>query len=303
VTLDSEAAIAAARAAYDALTEEQKALVSNYQTLLEDEAELARLKAEAAAAAALEQAKDAAKQAAQAYAEVIGALDLDEEAAATLAELLEQGLADIDAAESIEDVETILEALLAAMDGLRPEEPPFQFDDVQDPSKYYYDAVYWAVNHEPPITTGTSATTFGPKVQCTRAQVMTFLYAAAGQPEVEAETSGFDDVNPGSYYEKPVIWAVENGLTTGTSPTTFSPKKVCTRAEIMTFLYIFAGSPEVPEGTENPFTDVKPGAYYEKAVLWAVQEGITTGTSATTFAPKKACTRAEIVTFLYKLLG
>ena len=109
----------------------------------------------------------------------------------------------------------------------------------------------------------------------------------------------FYDVNPGMYYEKAVLWAVEEGITNGTSTTTFSPDANCTRAQIVTFLWRAAGQPE-PKTTARPFNDVSPGMYYEKAVLWAVEEGITNGTSTTTFSPDDNCTRAQIVTFLYR---
>ena len=110
----------------------------------------------------------------------------------------------------------------------------------------------------------------------------------------------FEDVKEGKYYYDAVLWAVEKGITAGTSETTFSPKKSCTRAEIVTFLYRFAGAPN-PEGTACPFTDVKKGSFYYKAVLWAFENGVTAGTTPSTFTPKKNCTRAEAVTFLYRL--
>lgn len=172
----------------------------------------------------------------------------------------------------------------------------FQFADVADPAKYYYDPVYWAYSRG--ITTGTSPTTFSPDDKVTRGAIVTFLYRTAGEPDV-SDDMPFTDVKKGAYYEDAVKWAVELDITTGTSPTTFSPNEPCTRAQIVTFLYRFAYSPEV--GTEHPFKDVKPGAFYEKPVIWAVENNITTGTSATTFSPNETCNRAQAVTFLYRV--
>ena len=172
------------------------------------------------------------------------------------------------------------------------------FEDVPN-GAYYYDAVLWAVIHG--ITNGTSETTFKPDSPCTRAQTVTFLWRAAGCPTPETSELPFEDVVKGSYYEKAVLWAVENGITNGTSATTFRPEAVCTRAQIVTFLWRFMDMPEAD--TTNPFTDVPEDAYYMDAVLWAVENGITNGTSATTFRPENNCTRAQIVTFLYRCLG
>ena len=173
------------------------------------------------------------------------------------------------------------------------------YTDVTNPNASYYQPVLWAMIND--ITNGTSATTFGTKDTCTRAQIVTFLWRAAGSPEPETTESPFTDVtNPNASYYKAVLWAVENGITTGTSTTTFSPKRECTRAQAVTFIWRAYNSPE-PETTESAFTDVtNPAASYYKAVLWAVENGITTGTSTTTFSPGKSCTRAQIVTFLYR---
>ena len=181
-------------------------------------------------------------------------------------------------------------------------EPEFLFDDVQDPSKFYYDPVYWAVAHDPQITNGTSETTFSPNKTCTRAQVVTFLWRAAGEPEPVSTDCPFTDVKTDGFYYKAMLWAVENGITNGTTATTFGPGKACTRAQVVTFLYRFAGEPE-PVSTDCPFTDVKTDGFYYQAMLWAVENEITNGTSATTFSPGKACTRGQVVTFLYRLMG
>ena len=176
---------------------------------------------------------------------------------------------------------------------------PVDFVDVPV-DEYFYIPVQWAVANG--ITTGTSATTFRPNSTCTRAQAVTFLWRAAGQPEPEATEIPFVDVTADDYYCDAVLWAVENGITTGTSATTFRPDSTCTRAQIVTFLWRAAEKPE-PETTEIPFVDVTSDDYYCDAVLWAVENGITTGTSATTFRPNSTCTRAQIVTFLYRSMG
>ena len=170
------------------------------------------------------------------------------------------------------------------------------FRDV-DKDAYYAAAVDWAVSNE--ITNGTSDSTFSPDEGCTRAQVVTFLWRAAGKPAPASSTNPFSDVKPGAYYYNAVLWAVEKGITNGTSGTTFSPDETCTRAQIVTFLWRYEEQP-APAGTNNPFADVKPNAYFGSAVLWAVETGITNGTSATTFDPEDTCTRAQVVTFLYR---
>ena len=170
------------------------------------------------------------------------------------------------------------------------------FQDVPDDA-YYFEAVNWAVANN--VTNGTSETTFSPNVGCTRAQVVTFLWRAAGQPEPTEGTNPFTDVKEGAYYYKAVLWAVEKGITNGTSETTFDPDETCTRGQIVTFLWRRAGKP-APTGANNPFADVKPSAYFGSAVLWAVEKGITNGTSETTFEPNEDCTRAQVVTFLFR---
>ena len=161
---------------------------------------------------------------------------------------------------------------------------------------YYEDAVDWAVGNG--ITQGTDATHFSPDGICTRAQAVTFLWRAAGSPKPETRTMPFTDVPAGSYYYDAVLWAVENGIAKGTSDTTFSPNMTCTRAQIVAFLWRSEKSPAA--GTANPFADVKSAAYYADAVLWAVKENITRGTTNTTFSPDADCTRAQIVTFLWR---
>ena len=176
------------------------------------------------------------------------------------------------------------------------EEVPEQiFKDVPA-NAYYYEAVKWA--QEKGITGGIGNGLFGPNDPCTRAQIVTFLWRAAGSPEPETRAMPFTDIPVGSYYYDAVLWAVENDITKGTSDTTFSPNMTCTRAQIVAFLWRSEKSPAA--GTANPFADVKSTAYYADAVLWAVKEDITKGTTNTTFSPDADCTRAQIVTFLWR---
>ena len=164
---------------------------------------------------------------------------------------------------------------------------------------YYYDPVLWAVNREPQITNGTDPTHFSPDKTCTRAQVVTFLWRAMGCPEPTLTLNPFADVKPDQYYYKAVLWAVQNSITNGTSSNTFSPDKGCTRAQVVTFLWRTEGKPDAAS-LDNPFTDVPAGQYYTEPVLWAVEKEITKGTSADRFSPDSTCTRAQIVTFLYR---
>lgn len=161
---------------------------------------------------------------------------------------------------------------------------------------YYADAVKWAVAQG--ITSGTTATTFAPNSGCTRGQVVTFLWRANGEPEPASTVNPFTDVSADAYNYKAILWAYENGITGGTTATTFAPNATCTRAQIVTFLYRADGAQAVAGG--NAFADVSADAYYADAVNWAVAEGITGGTTATTFEPNATCTRAQVVTFLYR---
>lgn len=178
-----------------------------------------------------------------------------------------------------------------------PKAVALPFTDVAE-NTYYADAVRWAYTNK--ITDGTSATTFSPEASCTRAQVVTYLWRAAGCPEVNG--TGFADVAPGSYYEKAVAWAVHSGITDGVGSGMFAPDATCTRGQIVTFLYRFHGADPL-NSKDNPFADVKAGEYYADAVLWAKDSGVTDGTSATAFSPSNDCTRAQVVTFLCRLLG
>ena len=180
--------------------------------------------------------------------------------------------------------------------GPRPIHNPFA--DIE-PSDYYYDAVLWAAKEG--ITSGVNASHFAPNGTCTRAQVVSFLWRAAGKPEPSSAKNPFTDVSSGDYYYKAVLWAAENGIVYGTSATKFSPNASCTRAQVVCFLYRYQGNPG--HGTGNPFRDVKSGSYYYDAVLWAAENGVVYGTDTTHFSPDKTCTRGQVVCFLYRLLG
>lgn len=163
---------------------------------------------------------------------------------------------------------------------------------------YYADSVAWAVAQE--ITNGTSINTFSPTMECSRAQAVTFLWRAAGCPAPTITNSPFDDVqDPDSYFYDAVLWAVESGITNGMTPNVFGINNQVTRAQTVTFLWRAAGRPAAGTGA-LPFADVPVGSYYYDAVRWAVRSGITNGTSATAFSPNGICTRAQIVTFLYR---
>ena len=171
----------------------------------------------------------------------------------------------------------------------------FNFHDVSR-LDYFYDAVKWAAENG--IASGTGRYTFSPNAVCTRAQTVTFLWRAAGSPLPRYRVCPFTDVNPRDYYYDAVLWAVEQGITTGLNATTFGPDVTVTRGQVATFLYRAASAAK--PSTFNPFTDVKTTAYNYNAILWAYDNRITTGTSDTTFSPDAYCTRAQIVTFLYR---
>ncbi len=167
-----------------------------------------------------------------------------------------------------------------------------------DEGMYYYNPVLWAVKNG--ITTGVTKTEFVPNGTCTREQVVTFLWRIAGCPTVEIKNP-FNDVVKGTYSYDAILWAVANGITTGMSDPCFVPRGICTREQIVTFLWRAAGSPEIE--SENPFSDVSEDSYAYKAILWAVENGITNGVGGGRFAPTEVCTRADTVTFLYRAYG
>ena len=170
------------------------------------------------------------------------------------------------------------------------------FVDVKE-SDYFFKPVLWAV--ERGITSGISATEFGPALTCNRAQVVTFLWRYAGSPAPKSQKNPFKDVEAGVWYTDAVLWAVEQGITAGVSATEFAPNQPCNRAQAVTFLWRLMQQPE-PTNAAHNFTDVESGSWYEKPVYWAQERGITAGTSATTFSPSNVCQRAQVVTFLYR---
>jgi hypothetical protein len=174
------------------------------------------------------------------------------------------------------------------------EVPAVTFTDVPD-GQYYTEAVAWAVDKG--VTTGATETEFKPDDPCTRGQVVTFLWRAAGKPAAEG-TNPFTDVAEGAFYYDAVLWAVASGVTTGVSETEFKPDEPCTRDQVVTFLWRAAGKPAA-EGSAS-FTDVAEGSFYAEAVAWAVANGVTTGYNDTTFAPGDPCTRGQVVTFLWR---
>ena len=176
-------------------------------------------------------------------------------------------------------------------------EPSNPFRDVNK-NAYYYKQVLWAV--EKGITSGVSANEFAPEAACTRGQMVTFLWKAAGSPEVSGALA-FDDVSSDAYYAKAVRWAAQQGITSGTSAGVFSPDAPCTRGQMAMFLYAYAKTPAVTGSV--PFGDVASGDYFNTAVLWAVNNGITSGTSSNTYSPASVCTRGQMVVFLYQLLN
>ena len=180
--------------------------------------------------------------------------------------------------------------------------PGTQFVDV-DESAFYYDAVLWAVENG--ITTGYgNEYTFAPDAACTRSQVVTFLWRAAGEPETASSANPFTDIQESDYFYKAVLWAVEAGITNGYGNSyTFAPDAVCTRSQVATFLWRYFDE-AAPDSNHNPFNDVAADTFYYDAVLWAVEQGITNGYgNEYTFAPEAECSRSQIVTFLYRAMN
>ncbi len=170
-----------------------------------------------------------------------------------------------------------------------------RFNDVSS-SAYYYEAVNWAVDTG--ITTGASSASFAPNQTCTRAQMVSFLWRAVGKPKPKAGTKAFSDVSPSAYYYDAVMWAAGSGITMGAADGRFDPDGYCTRAQAVSLIHRMLGEPE--PAANSVFSDVSSGAYYYNAVMWASGEGITRGVSKNRFSPDTVCTRAEIITFLYR---
>ena len=173
--------------------------------------------------------------------------------------------------------------------------PVNPFTDVHE-DEYWYDAVLWAV--EKGITNGITPTTFAPAEPCTRGQMVTFLWRSAGSPAPKTTVCPFTDVDKDAYFYDAVLWAVENGVTKGVTETTFEPYTTCSRAHMVTFICRFADGE--PVGDSNDFIDVPENVYYTDTVQWALETGVTNGTTATTFSPSNPCTRGQMVTFLFR---
>ena len=171
------------------------------------------------------------------------------------------------------------------------------FEDVKHDA-YYYDAVQWAYFHQPQITSGTDASHFSPNKVCTREEIVTLLWAVQGKPAPTRTDNPFCDVKANKYYYRPILWALEHGVTSGVRPDAFGVGRCCTREQVVTFLWAAAGKPK-PKTTACPFSDVKPNAYYYDAVLWATENGITSGMTKTTFGTGLPCTRAQVAVFLF----
>lgn len=185
-----------------------------------------------------------------------------------------------------------------------PTQPLVPFTDMPEPDHWAYDAIVWAYTSTPQITNGTTPTTFAPDAVLTRAEAMTFLWNASGRPEPTIQSSSFQDVKRKSWFRAPVLWAVEQGYTNGTSATSFSPRKSVSTAEMLTFLYRFADHPDVTN-LDNPFSDVSSDKYYYVPILWAYDSGLLVGNEGKegkedSIRPNKACTRAHVVTYLYR---
>ena len=301
-------AAAEAAAAHDAAAAEAAAeAAANAQEIAELYAEVAAMRAQMAqyladAQKSAEEAEDhreAAEAAelacAKAYALVVlkqyaDPDDYTEVQRAKLEAAIAAGAEAINAAQSVEDVEAALAEALTAIDAIG--ELPFV--DVPADS-FYYEAVKWALDNE--ITTGASATHFNPNGTLSRAETVTFLWRAAGKPAASV-ANPFVDVSESAFYYEAVLWAYENGITTGLDDTHFGPYASASRAQVVTFLHRAMGKPA--SAAENPFSDVKDGAWYHEAVLWAVESGVTKGVSRTLFGVNEQCNRAQMVTFLYR---
>lgn len=291
---EAEAARAAA-AADKAEAEAARKAAEEAQKAAEEAQKAAEEAQKATEAALLTEAKEKAVERLESYKD---ANDYRTPQQAELAAAIESGKAAIEAATTKEEVAAALAAAKETIDAIATAEDVENgkvFVDVYS-KDYYYDAVYWAVKNG--ITTGIDSTHFSPSADCTRAQAVTFLWRLNGCPEPESAENPFTDVKEGTYYYEAVLWAVENGITNGIDDTHFSPDQNITRAQFVTFLWRMEGEPEAE--MENIFADVKDGHYYYNAVLWAYENGITTGADETHFNPAGLCTRGQAVTFLYR---
>ena len=204
---------------------------------------------------------------------------------------------DVSVCVTLDQDELVIENNNAALYITKAEKNPFV--DVHETDYFYY-PVMWAISHDPRITAGVDDTHFGPNNSCTREQIVTFLWAANGKPEPAGTGSTFSDVAADAWYYKPVMWAVENGYTSGMGDGSFGVGQSCTRAQAMTFLWAANGKTE-PESEVSPFSDVTSGDWFCKPILWAAEHGVTAGIGGGLFGVNNTCTRAQIITFLYKV--
>jgi len=295
--------LAAAASAAEAAKHAQE-VAELYQQIAAMKAEMAQYLAEAQKSAEEAEehrkAAEAAELACAKYyalirmAQYANTKDFDEAGQAELEAIVAEATEAINAAETAAAVEELLAAALAAIDAIG-ESAGLPFVDVPADS-FFYEPVAWAVANG--ITTGTSETTFSPDKVVTRAEAVTFLWRAAGEPEPTVTVNPFADVTEEDFFYQAVLWAVEKNITNGVDASHFDPYGTANRAQIVTFLWRAKGEPAA--NAENVFTDVVESGYYYEAVLWAVENGITTGLTATTFGPDATCNRAQMVTFLYR---
>lgn len=283
ITLDSKETLENARKSYDALEDLKSSLPKKYTEKLEEaENTYEKLVADAKNHEEIKAVEDAI----DAIGEVTrSSIDIIHAARRAYDNLSPEQQSKVKNADILIAAEKDIEKLYRIM----------PFTDVQQ-DDYFYNAILWAVNSG--IAKGISETTFAPDMTCTRSQMITFLYRAAGSPEVRKTDCKFRDIPPDTYYYNAVCWAAENNITNGISQTEFAPDSNVTRNQVITLLYRYTGSPDV--NNEMPFIDVPYDVYYYNAVLWAVSHSITNGVSESHFAPEQNCTRGQIVTFLHR---
>ena len=298
VTLDSGEAIEAARAAYEELSDLEKTYVYNYQTLLDAERAYVNLLAEQAA---LYEAKYYALNSIVAYVENADTTGYSDHQIEDFNAAVEAAKEAIEAAATPVEIDAALEALYAAVEAVKTSCPAKNFVDV-DLSRWYHESVDFMVTNG--YMNGVSATEFAPNADLTRAQLVTILYRIAGEPSVEGLANPFTDVESGKWYSNAVIWAANEGIVRGITDTTFAPNKVADREQLATIVYRFNGAEDVDTAVLDGYADGSTVSKYAvNAMAWAVENGIITGTTTTTLAPKDTATRAQVATILARYLA
>ena len=298
VTLDSGEAIEAARAAYEELSDLEKTYVYNYQTLLDAERAYVNLLAEQAA---LYEAKYYALNSIVAYVENADTTGYSDHQIEDFNAAVEAAKEAIEAAATPVEIDAALEALYAAVEAVKTSCPAKNFVDV-DLSRWYHESVDFMVTNG--YMNGVSATEFAPNADLTRAQLVTILYRVAGEPSVEGLANPFTDVESGKWYSNAVIWAANEGIVRGITDTTFAPNKVADREQLATIVYRFNGAEDVDTAVLDGYADGSTVSKYAvNAMAWAVENGIITGTTTTTLAPKDTATRAQVATILARYLA